>query len=130
MKIWYAPGDGSCFFHSMEHVTGLQDLRSLVVKILSDKKDDDFNGLKLSEWIFFETGWNVAEYISKMRHRAWAGALEMKLLADYLERHIAVYKRIPNEQRAHLITVVESKSPVKKTVSLLYSNAHYDALCD
>ena len=136
MKIFKVPGDGHCFFHAVGLQTGLsyQKLRTICSALILDSAETLFNGLKLKDWIFYETGLGPQKYAIQMSKNHWAGALEMKLLADYFQTKIAVYKKglIFNRPSLKRITVVEPEANETcskfGTIYLCYSEGHYDAI--
>ena len=130
MKIVKSPPDGSCFFHSVGLQCALtaRYLRKSCAELVDLQAESDFNGLKLKEWIKYETGLSVAEYSRRIGHSAWGGALEAHLLSNWLKRPIGIYK-LDSRKKAVLITDFRPKSTYGKTIFLLYNgHSHYDTL--
>lgn len=137
-QIWKAPPDGSCFFHSVGHLLGIpaSQLRLSCVHYIAAHHETRFSDLKLSEWIFFETGMSVAAYIKHMKYGThWGGLVEARCLSELYQCEINIYLRkdlsfqSPTFQ-AHRIAKIEPNTICSKRVlHLLYSNeVHYDAL--
>lgn len=142
MRLWRAPGDGSCFFHSVGFHLGISatDLRVLCVRLLVANAEKVYNGLTLREWVHAETGNKLAEYARSLQRGLWGGTLEAKLLADHFKRPVVIYgdmgpKGSSGAQAHKLLTVLPDPWPSAtecgRPITLLYSGrAHYDALVD
>jgi len=130
MRIKKSPPDGSCFFHSVGLQCSLSSiyLRKSCAELIDIQAESDFNGLKLREWIKYETGLDVAEYSRRIRHSAWGGALEAHILANWLKRPIGIYK-LDSKRQAKLITDFRPMKAYGNAIFLLYNgHSHYDAL--
>lgn len=133
MSLWKAPGDGSCFFHSVGRSIGLQatEVRSLCVAQLVARADEVMSDLPLSRWVELETGMSFARYVRAMKAHHWGGAVEMKLLADVLGRPIVVYgdQKGTVAQRLTIVEPMPGTCTIQRPVCLLYTHGmHYDAL--
>jgi hypothetical protein len=139
MKIIKVPGDGHCFFHAVGLQTryGAQQLRHICSELILNNFNKHFNGLLLKDWIFYETGLNHEVYANQIRLSKWAGALEMKLLSDYFNTSIAVYRPDGhndghNDGKLKKITEInpENMDMCSKygIIFLLFNVNHYDAI--
>jgi hypothetical protein len=135
MRLWRAPPDGSCFFHSVGFHVGIpaQTLRSLCVSLLLDNAEKAYNGLTLREWVHAETGQKLAEYARALQRGLWGGTLEAKLLADHFRRPVVIYGDLAGAEAKRLLTVLPSPWPpvgeCGRPLCLLYTGrSHYDAL--
>jgi hypothetical protein len=97
------PGDGSCLFHSIAYplkspkFTGVQ-LRDITSKVIEKHSDSLLHGISLKNWIEWESGDTVQQYVRKLKNGMWGGALEMTILASLLNIHFYVYAPILNLQ--------------------------------
>lgn len=136
MRLWKAPPDGSCFFHSVGFHTNVNGhaLRTLCIKLLLENAEKTYNGLTLREWVHAETGKRLAEYARALQRGMWGGTLEAKLLADHFKRPIVIYGNLVTKEATKLLTVMPAAGPAAAAhcgvpIYLLYSgSAHYDAL--
>jgi hypothetical protein len=105
-----------------------QNVRDLCHALILRRANEDFSGLKLKDWILLETDKTVEAYAQAIKTHHWGGYLEMKLISDFLCRHIVVYGNYSNAKAEHL-TTVETSRPLREPIYLLYSGrVHYDAL--
>ena len=132
--------DGSCFFHSVGHFLeprmNAQQVRNLCASLIWKRQNEDFEGLKLKDWIHFETNESVWSYMKGLAkpNGTWGGLLEMKLLSDHFQRSILVYMFVEQkrDKQVDCITEVNPSGLQECTIKplyLLYQNGlHYDAL--
>ena len=120
------PGDGSCLFHSIAYplkspkFTGIQ-LRDITSKIIEKHSDSLLHGISLKNWIEWESGDFVHQYVRKLRNGMWGGALEMTILASLLNIHFFVYSPIINlktnlKQCKRVLEVKPDKEFLKNSV--------------
>ena len=140
MRLWRAPPDGSCFFHSVGFHTGIpaSALRAICVRLLLEQAEKSYNGLTLREWVHAETGKKLSEYAKALHRGFWGGTLEAKLLADHFKRPIVIYGDLAKKSSAgteanRLLTVLPHPWPpvgeCGRPICLLYTgSSHYDAL--
>lgn len=127
--IWRAPGDGSCMFHSVGHHVNrtAAELRRLCASEILRRADDDFNGMKLKDWIQFEMQFTVPAYVRAVQSHLWGGALELKLLADYFRRPVLVFSS--GRGMTQLTDILpNSDCSIEGPIRLLFSGNHYDAV--
>jgi hypothetical protein len=120
------PGDGSCLFHSIAYplkspkFTGVQ-LRDITSKVIEIHSDSLLHGISLKNWIEWESGDTVQQYVRKLRNGMWGGALEMTILASLLNIHFFVYSPIFNvgtnsKQCKRVLEVKPDKDFLKNSV--------------
>jgi len=134
MVIVKSKADGSCFFHSIAYQMNdtADGLRKLCSDAVIKNQEQDYNGLKLKEWIFYETSLNVEDYSKRLLgRRQWGGFLEMKIISDAFKRPIAVYQKEQGEIATLIATIDGPRSGANgaNPFYLLYSGrSHYDSL--
>lgn len=127
--IWRAPGDGSCMFHSVGHHVHrtAADLRRLCAEVIVKRAEDDFNGMKLKDWIQFEMQLTVPAYVRAIQTHLWGGALELKLLADHFHRPVLVFTS--GRGMTQLTDILpDSDCSIEGPIRILFSGNHYDAI--
>ena len=136
MLIVKSLADGSCFFHSIAYQMNgtAEGLRKLCSEAVIKNQEQDYNGLQLKDWIYYETSLSVEQYSKRLLGRQWGGFLEMKIISDVFQRPIAVYQK-EQGQIATLIAAIDvptNKDRKRRNASpfyLLYSGrSHYDSL--
>lgn len=127
--IWRAPGDGSCMFHSVGHVVNktAAELRTVCADEIVRRANDDFNGMKLCEWIQFEMHFTVPAYVRAIQTHLWGGALELKLLADHFRRPVLVFSAAKGMTQLTDI-LPDGDCSVEGPIRILFSGNHYDAI--
>jgi hypothetical protein len=141
LKIWRAPMDGSCFFHSVGHFLdppmSAQQVRTLCASLIWKRQNEDFEGLLLKDWIHFETNESVWSYMKGIArpNGTWGGFLEMKLLSDYFKRSILVFMYETSHNDKKIVECISEVNPSGAAICsirplyLLYKHGlHYDAL--
>jgi hypothetical protein len=116
-------------FHSVGHHVNktASELRKLCAEEIVRRADDDFNGMKLGDWIKYEMHFTVPAYVRAVQSHLWGGALELKLLADYFRRPVLVFT---NGRGLTQITDIlpDSDCSIEGPIRLLFSGNHYDAI--
>lgn len=140
LRLWRAPGDGSCMFHAVGRHTGhsVEALRTLSSNLVRQRAHHDMNGMQLEQWIQFETGLDVDAYARAIHSHMWGGLLELTLLAEELQRPIVVYAApgdVSRRTTAHKIMTIDApftSEQCPQPIYLLYSHGgnHYDALVE
>lgn len=125
------PGDGSCLFHALSY--GLRDgssaesLRQEIVRFMEDSPEANIASLKLEDWVMYDSGETVSEYVAQLMDGAWGGAIEIAVFA--LLKGVAAHVYEECEGGFSRICCFGSGTTVKGTVSVLYQGRrHYDAL--
>jgi hypothetical protein len=138
VKLWKAPGDGSCFYHCVTHFTGIsvKELRNIVSNAVVSRASEDFNGMSLQEWVQNETGMSIQKYAHAVLRGHWGGLVDMQILSDALRRPfvVYVYDRRQMSEATKIMEVHPKSAPgfscaPNGPILLLYQGrVHYDAL--
>jgi len=89
------------------------------------------NGEPLSWWIQMNGYSSPKEYIDNMKKlNVWGDGLCLSVISLVYHRSIQIYElRVdPTTQKHELIQIVEYFPEFEKSLNLLYSGEHYDAL--
>ena len=116
-------------FHSVGyHVNRTaRELRTLCASEIVRRANDDFNGMKLGDWIKFEMQFTVPAYVRAVQSHLWGGALELKLLADHFHRPVLVFSALKGMTQITDI-LPDSDCSIEGPIRLLFSGNHYDAI--
>ena len=83
-----------------------------------------FDGIKASDWIFWENNTILHNYVNNMRHpHTWGGAIELKLFSELFQTEIVSFDIQFN--RADIFG--QDKNYIHR-IFVLYNGIHYDPL--
>jgi len=129
-KVVPQPGDGTCLFHSLSY--GLKDgstgpsLRKEICEFIQANPDLEIGDNALKDWVKYDGGGTVSNYIKRMKGSNWGGGIEMAAATRLRKVNVHVYEKCSGGYRR--ISAFELPGAVK-TVSVVYGGrAHYDAL--
>jgi len=136
------PGDGKCLFHAVrkalqiiegdgdkDYGASTDELRTIV---FNRQLEDDFKALTMQLLTFENTGTDqspehlFAAYMQSMREgRQWAGDVELRILADFLQREIQIWVSFKDYARK-----TWGKDPEERHVLQVSKNADYVLLSE
>ena len=113
-------------FHSVGHAVNKSaaELRTLCGDEIVRRANDDFGGMKLSDWIQFEMHLTTSAYVRAIQTHMWGGYLELKILADHFHRPVLVFSN--GTQLTDILP--ENDCSIEGPIRLLFSKNHYDAI--
>ena len=134
-RVVAQPGDGSCHFHAMAHVSGdargAEFLRAEVCAYMEAHPHQVVAGDTIAQWIRYDSGRSVPDYVAHIRSGGWGGGLELAVVAEIRRRRIRVFGCVapgaplgPFRQLASF-----GRTHVDTPAVLLYGGGvHYDVL--
>ena len=130
MRMHKSRGDGRCLFHSVAYQSDFSadELLKACVHFIRDQGANNFNGLKLADWIFIETGFSINEYCSKLTIDIWPGEIELMIMSKFLQRDFIVYSKSSGKTISIISKLINSEVCTIRPVLLLYGRNHYDSL--
>ncbi len=97
-RVIRQPGDGSCLFHSMSYSLGqsynANRLRSEICQFINHNPNLLISETPLKDWVKWDTGSGVADYVRKMSRGSWGGGIEMACLSQMKQVNVHVYERV------------------------------------
>lgn len=133
MRIQKISGDGNCLFQSCGYLLSRChcQVRKKVIHYFKYHSKMLINGEPLSWWIQMNGYSSSKEYIDNMKKlNVWGDGLCLSVISLVYHRSIRIYElRVdPTTQKHELIQIVEYFPEFEKSLNLLYSGEHYDAL--
>eukprot|EP00450_Noctiluca_scintillans_P010086 CAMPEP_0194496312 /NCGR_PEP_ID=MMETSP0253-20130528/13629_1 /TAXON_ID=2966 /ORGANISM="Noctiluca scintillans" /LENGTH=441 /DNA_ID=CAMNT_0039337695 /DNA_START=125 /DNA_END=1450 /DNA_ORIENTATION=- len=127
------PGDGSCLFHALSHGLGVchpgaaTELRQELVAFLEANPNLKVAGDTLEEWVRYDAGLSLEDYVRQLAAGGWGGGLEMVCFSLVKQVHVHVYESLPS---GHFKRICCFHRPgARRMVHVLYQGRlHYDAL--
>jgi hypothetical protein len=96
-RVIRQPGDGSCLFHSMAFGLGgghnANRLRSEICSFIQANPQLLISETPLKEWVKWDSGCSVSDYVRKMSRSSWGGGIEMASLSQMKQVNVHVYER-------------------------------------
>ena len=100
----------SCLYDSFSHLQpdfSSRDLRDIICHYL--KKNPTINGMSAKEYIHWEKGIPLQQYIKIMRRQSsWGGGIEIKCYCDIFKRNVLVQSQ-PNHKRIEFLSKRKTK---------------------
>jgi hypothetical protein len=97
-RVIRQPGDGSCLFHSMSYNLGqgynASRLRSDICSFINHNPNLLISDTPLKDWVKWDTGTSVSDYVRKMSRGSWGGGIEMACLSQMKQVNVHVYERV------------------------------------
>ena len=129
-RVAKQPGDGSCLFHSMSYGlrdgTGANHLREEICSFILRNPHLEISETPISEWVRWDSGTSVSDYIQRMARGAWGGGIEMATVSKMKSVNVHVYERYRGGfKRISAFDYPESPE-TKKIIRVLYcGGVHY-----
>jgi hypothetical protein len=96
-RVIRQPGDGSCLFHSLSYGLGggysATRLRSEICSFIQANPQLLISETPLKDWVKWDSGTSVGDYIRKMSRGSWGGGIEMACLSQMKQVNVHVYER-------------------------------------
>lgn len=96
-RVIRQPGDGSCLFHSLSFGLGggysASRLRNEICGFIQANPQLLISETPLKEWVKWDSGSSVSDYIRKMSRGSWGGGIEMACLSQMKQVNVHVYER-------------------------------------
>jgi hypothetical protein len=129
-RVIRQPGDGSCLFHSMSY--GLGDgtnatrLRADICAFISNNPSLMISDSPLKDWVKWDAGTSVGDYIRKMSRGSWGGGIEMACLSQMKQVNVHVYEQIGSGYKRISAFDFPLDSQSKPIIRVLYrGGVHY-----
>lgn len=96
-RVIRQPEDGSCLFHSLSYGLGggysATRLRSEICSFIQANPQLLISETPLKDWVKWDSGTSVSDYIRKMSRGSWGGGIEMACLSQMKQVNVHVYER-------------------------------------
>jgi hypothetical protein len=117
----------SCLFRSLaaEAGTNASDILGLIIREIDRRREREHAGVPLREWIYWETGKNVDEYIWQLQHRGWGGFLDVYMASLALKRAILILVTPGQEGQDRSPVLVVPPKIEGTCLTLIYSPGHW-----
>ena len=83
------PGDGHCLFTSINYALPVAQqqqsgpaLRKKLVAWIAANSYRTLGEVTIGQWIEWERGWTIRQYLNELKSGLWGGALEITLLSN------------------------------------------------
>jgi len=127
------PGDGSCLFHALSYGLGVchpgaaTELRRELVAFLEANPNLKVAGDTLEEWVRYDAGLSLEDYVRQLAVGGWGGGLEMVCFSLVKQVHVHVYESLPSGGFKRISCF--HRPGARRIVHVLYQGRlHYDAL--
>jgi hypothetical protein len=144
LRVHACPGDNNCLFHALawgarrsgvDPTASAASVRAGIMDHLASLKDDNIDGMTLSQWVAFATeqplppGREVEAYMASMRRTGtWGGEFDINLFAWMTGLRVHIYADKARTGVATLLWVVAPRTAVRGDIALMHTvGAHYDA---
>ena len=102
----HAPKDGNCLYHCLGTATGhtMQEMRNLAATYIENNSEREYQETEMT-WkarVCMEYDRNMEESLNDMRRSAYGGGLEVAALGHALNRDIAIYEKVSNNQTGEI----------------------------
>eukprot|EP01033_Poteriospumella_lacustris_P014931 gene14931-10679_t len=132
-RVIRQPGDGSCLFHSLSYGLGggysATRLRSEICSFIQANPQLLISETPLKDWVKWDSGTSVGDYIRKMSRGSWGGGIEMACLSQMKQVNVHVYERSGMGYKRISAFDVPVNTESRPIIRVLYcGGVHYDAL--
>ena len=134
VRVIRQPGDGSCLFHSLSY--GLKDgsnatsLRADICRYISANPQMKISDTPISDWVKWDSGSGIPDYVRKMSRGAWGGGIEMAVVTKIRNVNVHVYEKTYTGSFKRISAFDLSEHPENRpVVRVLYcGGVHYGQL--
>ena len=123
------PADNDCFFHAFKDGLNLPETVQQLRDLVADRMETDcgFCHAVMKEWILPST--NRIEASQRMRHKEWASASVVHLLASIFSANCRIWENSSGKWTIRSFPLDrETLPPLQKEIDILYHSSHFDLL--
>lgn len=133
-RVIRQPGDGSCLFHSLSFGLGggysATRLRSEICSFIQANPQLLISETPLKDWVKWDSGTSVSDYIRKMSRGSWGGGIEMACLSQMKQVNVHVYERSGIGYKRISAFDVPVNTESRPIIRVLYcGGVHYGTCC-
>lgn len=115
----------SCLFDSIAVQTGLtaRNVCGIITEAHRSYGDHILNGLKLSDWVLYETGQETPAYCSGLERRGWGGLVDIVAASLMLDRPFEIYIFTQGIRENRII--INPGQSLGRPIQLVYTPGHW-----
>ena len=123
-------GDGDCLYHSLSYKLDSTNhyIENTVLNFIENNPDYIIHDIKLQEWILYDTGLNMENYIKQLQKtELYPGPIEIQIFCKLFQKNVHIYETVKGKYvNTHSIYYDQTDKSTDNNLTVYYSPYHYD----